>query len=65
MKIDSKTGEPVYTTTKYTSDDGSIVKVTYGDSVSFILNYNDFTVKVWDDDGTEYTIDGYSFVKID
>ncbi|MDY5940158.1 MAG: DUF5696 domain-containing protein [Eubacteriales bacterium] len=65
VKIDSKTGEPVYTTTKYTSDDGSIVKVTYGDSVSFILNYNDFTVKVWDDDGTEYTIDGYSFVKID
>lgn len=63
VKVDSKTGEPIYTTTKYTSDDGSIIKVTYGDSVSFILNYNNFAVKVWDENGAEYTIDGYSFLK--
>ncbi|MBQ7010225.1 MAG: hypothetical protein IJN63_00825 [Clostridia bacterium] len=60
----STTGEFEYTTTKYTSDDGSIVKVTYGDSVSFIINYNNFKVTVWDDDGKEYTVDSYSFIKI-
>jgi len=65
LVLDSKTGEPIYTTTKYTSDDGSIVKVTYGDSVSFIINYNNFQVTVWEDDGTEYVIDSYSFVRID
>ncbi len=62
--INEKTGTFDYTTTKYTSDDGSIVKVTYGDSVSFIINYNNFQVTVWDADGTEYVIDSYSFVKI-
>ena len=62
--INEKTGTIDYTTTKYTSDDGSIVKVTYGDSVSFIINYNNFKVTVWDADGTEYVIDSYSFVKI-
>lgn len=62
--IDEKTGTFEYTTTKYTSNDGSIVKVTYGDSVSFIINYNNFQVTVWDDDGTEYVLDSYSFVKI-
>ena len=62
--INPKTGTYDYTTTKYTSDDGSIVKVTYGDSVSFIINYNNFQVTVWDVDGTEYVIGSYSFVKI-
>ena len=62
--INSATGEFEYTTTKYTSDDGSIVKVTYGDSVSFIINYNNFKVTVWDNDGKEYTVDSYSFIKI-
>ncbi len=53
-----------YVKTKYTTEDGSVVKVTYGDKVSFLINYNDFTIKTWDEDGKEYTIDKYSFVKI-
>ena len=63
--FNSKTGKAEYVTTNYTTDDESIVKVTYGDKVSFIINYNDFDVTVWDNDGTEYVISGYSFIRID
>ena len=53
-----------YTETKYTTEDGTVVKVTYGDKVSFLINYNNFAIKTWDETGKEYTVDKYSFVKI-
>ena len=38
--------EEDYEYTKYTSDDGMIVKVTFENGYSFILNYNIFAVTV-------------------
>ncbi len=58
------TEEEGYNYTKYTSDDNQIVLVTYEGGVSFILNYNDFQITTVVD-GTEYTVDGYGFVRID
>lgn len=52
-----------YVKTKYTSDDNSIVKVTYEGGVSFILNYNEFDVTVVDNE-TTYTIPGFGYVVI-
>ena len=52
--------EPEYNYTKYTNDDGSIVRVTYSNGTSFILNYNNFEVEV-DVDGTLIRIPAYSF----
>lgn len=47
-----------YQYTKYTSDDGSIVRVTFENGVVFIINYNSFAVT------TEgQTIEALSFVK--
>ena len=47
---------------------GNIVVVTYGDDDGaykyFILNYNDFSVKV-EFNGVEYTIPGYDFVALE
>jgi hypothetical protein len=40
-------------------DDGRIVKVTYEDGTSFILNYNYYDVIV---DGVE--VDSYGYVKL-
>ncbi|MBQ6892861.1 MAG: hypothetical protein IJN48_01530 [Clostridia bacterium] len=57
-------GEDDYEYTKYTSDDNQIVLVTYSNGTSFILNYNDFEITTVVD-GTEYTVDGYGFVRID
>lgn len=54
-----RTKDPNYTYTKYTSDNGMIVRVTYSDGTQFILNYNTFAVTV---DG--YTLDARGFVKI-
>ncbi len=54
-----RTKNPNYTYTKYTSDNGMIVRVTYSDGTQFILNYNTFAVTV---DG--YTLDARGFVKI-
>ena len=53
-----------YQYTKYTSDDGRIVKVTYEGGKSFILNYNNFEITVVDD-GTTYTIGALDFVQVD
>ncbi len=50
-----------YNYTKYTSDDGRIVKVTYEGNKSFILNYNNFKITV-EDNGKTYTIDALDFV---
>lgn len=52
-----ESGEYVYT--KYTIDNGQIVKVSYEGGVSFILNYNNFEVTVG-----EYTIPALGYLKI-
>lgn len=52
-----------YKKTKYTSDDGRIVKVTYEGGTSFILNYNNFEITVVDG-GKTYTIGALGYVKI-
>ena len=52
-----------YRFTKYTSDSGEVVVVTYkkGDEVyKFVLNYNTFAVKV-SLDGEEFVLDKYSY----
>ena len=59
---DSKETEG-YQYTKYTSDDGSIVKVTYEGGVVFYLNYNNFAVTV-EDEGQTYTLDAYGYVRV-
>ncbi len=55
------TGE--YVRTKYTTDEGKMVVVTYDNGVRFILNYNDFDVTAVLD-GVTYTIDALGFAKI-
>jgi len=52
-----------YPYTKYTSDDGRIVKVTYEGGTAFILNYNNFEITV-EDGGKTYTIGALDFVKV-
>ncbi|MBQ8552114.1 MAG: hypothetical protein IJ428_04795 [Clostridia bacterium] len=52
-----------YVYTKYTSDDGRIVKVTYEGGTAFILNYNNFEITV-EDDGKTYTIAALDFVEV-
>ncbi len=52
-----------YVKTKYTIDDESIVKVTYGDKVSFIINYNDFEVTIFEN-GEAVTLEPFSFKRI-
>jgi len=56
-EVEEDTG---YKYTKYTVDNGSIVKVTYEGGTSFILNYNSFEVTA---DG--YTVPALGYVKID
>jgi hypothetical protein len=57
-------------TSRYLSDDGRIVSVTYGDKnadgsysayKTFVLNYNNFSVSV-EYDGVTYTIPAYGYV---
>ncbi|MDD4773123.1 MAG: DUF5696 domain-containing protein, partial [Eubacteriales bacterium] len=48
-----------YVYTKYTIDDGSLVRVTYEDGTAFILNYNSFEVTV-----EGYTIPAIGYLKI-
>ena len=55
------TGE--YVRTKYTTDEGKMVLVTYDNGVRFILNYNNFDVTAVLD-GETYTIDALGFAKI-
>ncbi len=52
--------EEGYNYTKYTSDDGRIVKVTYEGGISFILNYNNFDITV-EYDGKTHTIGALDF----
>ncbi len=57
-----------YVYTDYTSDINNIAMVTYSngtDSVTFILNYNIYSVTVKLGDGETYTIGKYDYVKID
>ena len=56
-----------YVYTDYTSDINNIAMVTYSngtDSVSFILNYNIYSVTVNLGNGETYTIDKFGYVKI-
>ena len=54
---------------RYISDDGRIVAVTYGDAKTgaayktFVLNYNNFSVSV-EYDGVSYTIPAYDYVVV-
>ncbi len=49
---------------KYQSDDNMISYVEYENGISFLLNFNNYTVKV-ELDGTVYTIDEYGYVMFD
>ncbi len=51
-----------YITTRYTVDDGSIVTVSYANGTRYILNYNNFSVKVTLD-GASYTVPAFDYVK--
>ena len=64
--IEEKTkAEPEgYQYTKYTSDDNSIVRVTYENGKTFILNYNSFAITTVVEE-TTYTVPGYGYVVID
>jgi len=57
-ETEEKPEEEGYQYTKYTSDNGMIVRVTYGNGVSFIINYNNFAVTV-----EGYTIGAYDGMK--
>ncbi len=52
-----------YNYTKYTSDDGKIVKVSYDGGIAFILNYNNFAITVVDN-GVTYTVDALGFAQV-
>ena len=57
-----------YVYTDFTSDVNNIVLVTYSngtETVKFILNYNIYSVTVRLDDGEVYTLDKYSYVRIE
>ncbi len=49
-----------YNYTKYTSDNGMIIRVTYSNGISFIINYNNFAITV-----EGYTIGAYDGMKFD
>ena len=61
--VEEEVVEEGYAYTKYTSDDGRIIKVTYEGGTTFILNYNNFEITVADG-GKTYTIGALDFVKI-
>lgn len=52
-----------YKYTKYTSDDGRIVKVIYEGGKAFVLNYNNFAVTV-EIDGKTYQVDALGFAVV-
>ena len=67
---DSFAEDKNYVYTDYTVDNDLVVIVTYtdpetGDTVKFLLNYNIYTVKVSFDAEHTYTLDKYSFIRID
>ncbi len=72
-KTSSSVEEEEMDESKYVSDDGRIVAVTYGSANAeggynsyrtFVLNYNNFSVSVVYN-GVQYTIPAYSYVVID
>ena len=57
-----------YDHTDYTVDNDSVVIVTYSngtDTVSFVLNYNIYSVSVTLEDGSVYELGKYGYVRID
>ena len=52
-----------YQYTKYTTDDGRIVKVTYEGDIVFYLNYNYFKVTI-EDEGKTYEIPEFGYIRI-
>jgi hypothetical protein len=64
---DSAAFDKDYVRTDYTIDNGNVTMVTYrkgNDKVSFLLNYNNFSVTVRLDANTVITLDKLSFVKL-
>ncbi len=59
-KEEEKPEEEGYKYTKYTSDNGMIVRVTYENGIAFILNYNNFDVTV-----EGFTVKAYDAIKLD
>ncbi len=49
-------------TTEYKSDDSKIVYEVYENGTTFLLNFNNYTVRVALEDGTTYTIEAYGYV---
>lgn len=49
---------------EFLDDEYDVVKVTYSNGISYIINYN-LTSVVVDIDGTEYIVDGEGFIKLD
>ncbi|MBO5403124.1 MAG: hypothetical protein J6A85_08150 [Clostridia bacterium] len=49
---------------EFLDDEYDVVKVTYSNGVSYIINYKLTSVTV-DVDGTEYTVEGENFIKLD
>lgn len=67
---DSKATDSDYKTTVYTVDNNKVTMITYrnsetGEEVSFVLNYNIYSVKVSLADGESFTLSKYGFVRID
>lgn len=66
-KSDSRSDIEDYEATKYTLNDGMIVMVTYADGTSFVLNYNNFAVKVCFEgynNGEPIVIESYDFAPL-
>ncbi len=64
---DSSAFDKDYVRTDYTIDNGNVTMVTYrkgADKVSFLINYNNFSVTVRLDADTVITLDKVSFVKL-
>lgn len=67
---DSKATDKDYKKTVYTIDNNQVTMVTYrnaetADEVSFIFNYNIYSVNVTLDDGTVVELPQYGFVRLD
>ena len=67
---DSKATDKDYETTVYTVDNNKVTMITYrdsatGDEVSFVLNYNIYSVNVTLEDGSTFTLAQYGFARID
>lgn len=65
---DSSAFDSDYVFTDYTVDNGNVVMVTYSngtDTVHFLLNYNVYSVNVKLDDTHSFTLQKYSYIKLD